>query len=185
MLYDVECVGVDREFIVKSWRLTPLLVTPSLNGEIALPDAIVGYALPWNATNAAATLESLRSGLRARFLSQPFTIAGRRFAKGAAIFRASDNGAELKSKLAACRRASRRRGESNSTARSFRKARRSANQAVALNKIAEGPDGVGCAGKQPVGGLDALRVGAPLRPTGHVGPGQFARIASTYGATTC
>jgi hypothetical protein len=101
MLYDVECVGVDREFIVKSSAVDAASVTPSLNSEIALPDAIVGYALPWNATSAAATLESLRSGLRARFLSQPFTIAGRRFAKGAAIFRASDNGAELKSKLAA------------------------------------------------------------------------------------
>jgi hypothetical protein len=72
-----------------------------LNGEIALPDSIVGYALPWNATSAAATVEALRSGLRARFLSQPFTIAGRRFTKGAAIFRASDNEADFRSKLAA------------------------------------------------------------------------------------
>ncbi len=101
MLYDVECVGVERELNVRTSAVDATSVTPSANTEIALQDAIVGYALPWNATSAAAVIESLQSGLRARFLSQPFTIAGRRFAKGAAVFRVSDNGADLKSKLAA------------------------------------------------------------------------------------
>src|SRR5215468_2345425 len=101
MLYDVECVGVDRELNVKSSAVDAASVTPSVTGEIALPDAIVGYALPWNATSAAAVIEALQSGLRARFLNQPFTIAGLRFAKGAAIFRVHDNRADLKSKLAA------------------------------------------------------------------------------------
>jgi hypothetical protein len=101
MLYDVECVGVERELNVRTSAVDAASVTPSANTEIALQDAIVGYALPWNATSAAAVIEALQSGLRARFLSQPFTIAGRRFAKGAAVFRVSDNGADLKSKLAA------------------------------------------------------------------------------------
>src|SRR5262245_36980159 len=100
MLYDVECVGVDRDLNVKSSAVDAASVATPAPSEIALPDAIVGYALPWNATSAAATLEGLRNGLRARFLSQPFSVAGRRFMRGAAIFRVSDNGAELKSKLA-------------------------------------------------------------------------------------
>lgn len=101
MLYDVECVGVERELNVKASAVDAAAVTPSVNSETALADAIVGYALPWNATSAAAAIEALHSGLRARFLSQPFTIAGRRFAKGAAVFRVSDNGGDLKSSLAA------------------------------------------------------------------------------------
>jgi len=101
MLYDVECVGVNRELNVKTSAVDAASVRPSVTGEIALPDAMVGYLLPWNATSSAATLEALQGGLRARFLSQPFAVAGRRFTKGAAIFRASDNGADLKSKLAA------------------------------------------------------------------------------------
>ncbi|HKQ76295.1 MAG TPA: M14 family metallopeptidase [Blastocatellia bacterium] len=101
MLYDVECIGVDRELNVKSSAVDAASATPSVTGELSLPDAVVGYALPWNATSSAAAIEALQGGLRARFLSQPFTIAGRKFAKGAAIFRASDNGADLKSKLAA------------------------------------------------------------------------------------
>ncbi|MGE0128485.1 MAG: M14 metallopeptidase family protein [Blastocatellales bacterium] len=101
MLYDVECVGVEREPGVKTSAVDAASVTPSAPSEIGLPDAIVGYALPWNATSASAVIEALRSGLRARFLSQPFTIAGRKFAKGAAVFRVPDNGVELRLKLAA------------------------------------------------------------------------------------
>jgi hypothetical protein len=97
MLYDVECVGVDRTLAVKSSPVD--LATAPLENS-SLPEAIVGYALPWNATSAAATIEALRSGLRARFLNQSFTIAGRKFAKGTAIFRVSDNDADLRPKLA-------------------------------------------------------------------------------------
>ncbi len=101
MLYDVECVGVDRELNVKSSAVDAASLAPAANSEIALPDAIVGYAAPWNATGATAVIEALQSGLRARFLNSPFTIAGRKFDRGAAIFRVSDNGPDLKSKLAA------------------------------------------------------------------------------------
>jgi len=97
MLYDVECVGVDRTLAVKS---SPVDLAPAPLENSSLPEAIVGYALPWNATGAAAAIEALRSGMRARFLNQPFTIAGRKFAKGTAIFRVPDNDADLRSKLA-------------------------------------------------------------------------------------
>ncbi len=100
MLYDVECVAVDRAINVKTEPVSRDEVDAPANGG-PLPDATVGYALPWNATNARAVIAALRDGLRARFLSQSFTIAGRKFDRGAAIFRASDNGADLKAKLAA------------------------------------------------------------------------------------
>ncbi len=98
MLYDVECIGVERAVNVKS---SPFDAALAANPGSSLPDAVVAYALPWNATSAAATIEALRGGLRARFLSQSFTIAGRKFAKGTAIFRVSDNGEDLRLKLGA------------------------------------------------------------------------------------
>ncbi len=112
MLYDVECVGVDRELNVKSSAFDAAPAPASallaqVGGaapETATPDlapAVVGYAAPWNATTAAMTVEALQNGLRVRFLSKDFTIAGRKFAKGAAIFRGSDNGDDLRLKLAA------------------------------------------------------------------------------------
>jgi hypothetical protein len=98
MFYDVECIGVDRAVSVKS---SPVDASLAARSDSSLPDALVGYALPWNATSAAATIEAMRSGLRARFLSQPFTLAGRKFARGTAIFRTADNADDLKTKLGA------------------------------------------------------------------------------------
>ncbi|MBI1765101.1 MAG: hypothetical protein HYR56_27125 [Acidobacteria bacterium] len=98
LLYDVECLATDRAVTAKT---TPVETTAA---PATLPDAIVGYALPWNATAAAVTLEALQTGLRARFLNATFTLAGRKFSKGTAFFRASDNGPDLatfKAKLAA------------------------------------------------------------------------------------
>jgi hypothetical protein len=107
MLYDVECIGVDRELNVKTSAVDIASVTPAARMDAATPEAaasalapaVVGYALPWNATSAAAVIEALQIGLRARFLNQSFTIAGRRFARGTAIFRVSDNSADLRLKL--------------------------------------------------------------------------------------
>ena len=100
MLYDIECVGVDRTLTVKSSPVDLAALRPAEENS-SLPEAVVGYALPWNATSAAAAIEALRSGLRARFLNQSFTIADRKFTKGTALFRVSDNDGDLRSKLAA------------------------------------------------------------------------------------
>jgi hypothetical protein len=97
MLYDVECIGVERALAVK----TEVFVDKAPGAD--LPDATIGYALPWNATSARAVIEAMQSGLRARFLAPSFTLAGRKFDRGTAFFRVSDNGgngADLKSKLA-------------------------------------------------------------------------------------
>jgi len=99
MLYNVECVAIDRVINVKTEPVSRDEVDAPVDVGM-LPDAVVGYALPWNTTNAKAVIAALRDGLRARFLSQSFTIAGRKFDRGAAIFRISDNGADLKMKLA-------------------------------------------------------------------------------------
>jgi hypothetical protein len=100
MLYDLESIPVDRAPSVRSSPVEIASITPVARADSPLPDATVGYALSWNATSAAATIEALQSGLKARFLSRPFTIAGRRFQKGAVIFRSSENPADLKLRLA-------------------------------------------------------------------------------------
>ncbi len=66
-----------------------------------LPEALVGYAIPWNATGAAVAIEALNAGLRARFLSRSFTLAGRSFPRGTVFFRTPENPADLRTRLAA------------------------------------------------------------------------------------
>lgn len=96
LLYDVECIAVNRALTGKT---TKAELTDSDAAVSSLPDAIVGYALPWNATTAATTIAALNAGLRARFLNASFTLAGRLFATGTVFFRRADNDAELKAKL--------------------------------------------------------------------------------------
>ena len=98
LLYDVECLAATNAVTAKASSIT----ADSLKAATTtLPDAVVGYALPWGATSAAAVIEALQSGLRARFLAASFTIGGRKFERGTAFFRNADNGTELKTRLAA------------------------------------------------------------------------------------
>ncbi|HMV85412.1 MAG TPA: M14 family metallopeptidase [Blastocatellia bacterium] len=97
MLYDVECLAATTAINAKASAVSLDL----LKTAVTLPDATVGYALPWNATSAAAVIEALQSGLRVRFLKEPFTIGGRKFERGTAFLRLSENGAELKARLSA------------------------------------------------------------------------------------
>jgi hypothetical protein len=97
-LYDVECLASERPVTVKT---APVEAAPAAVNLAAQTDALVGYALPWNATAAATVLEGMQAGLRPRFLNASFTLAGRNFSKGTAFFRSSDNGPDLKAKLAA------------------------------------------------------------------------------------
>ncbi len=98
LLYDVECLAAASAITVKSSPIT----AESLKAAAAnLPDAVVGYALPWGATSAAAVIEALQNGLQARFLASSFAIGGRKFERGTVFFRNADNGADLKTRLAA------------------------------------------------------------------------------------
>jgi len=95
MLYDVDCIAVDKPIPTKS-SLAEMTATNR-----ALPEAVVGYLLPWNATAAAAVIEALNQGMSVRFLRASFTVGGRKFDKGTAIFRKSDNAADFATKLSA------------------------------------------------------------------------------------
>ena len=66
----------------------------------ALPEALVGYLVPWGTNGAAAVAEALREGIRVRAAGAEFTLAGRRFGVGTAIVRASENGPDLRQRLA-------------------------------------------------------------------------------------
>ncbi len=101
MLYDIECIASANPITVRASQIDLSAVTPKSSSNSAPADPLVGYALSWSATTAAATIEALREGLNARFLSESFTIAGRRFEKGTVVFRASENMLDWKTKLAA------------------------------------------------------------------------------------
>jgi hypothetical protein len=98
LLYDVECLAATSAVSAKA---SPVSAESLKAAPAVLPDAIVGYALPWGATSAMAVIEALNSGLQARFLASSFTIGGRKFERGTAFFRNADNGTGLKTKLAA------------------------------------------------------------------------------------
>ncbi|MYC88463.1 MAG: hypothetical protein F4X22_09545 [Gemmatimonadales bacterium] len=66
----------------------------------ALPEALVGYLVPWGTNGAAAVAEALREGLRVRAAGAEFTLDGRRFGVGTAILRSAENGPDLRQRLA-------------------------------------------------------------------------------------
>ena len=66
----------------------------------ALPEALVGYLIPWGTNGAAAVVEALREGIRIRAAGAEFTLDGRRFGVGTAIVRAAENDPGLPGRLA-------------------------------------------------------------------------------------
>ncbi|WP_420463625.1 M14 family zinc carboxypeptidase [Candidatus Palauibacter sp.] len=65
-----------------------------------LPEALVGYLIPWGTNGAAAVTEALREGIRIRAAGAEFTLDGRRFGVGTAIVRAAENGPDARERLA-------------------------------------------------------------------------------------
>ena len=65
-----------------------------------LPEALVGYLVPWGTNGAAAVTEALREGLRVRAAGAEFTLGGRRHGVGTAILRVAENGPDLSQRLA-------------------------------------------------------------------------------------
>lgn len=96
LLWDVEAIAAPTPVTAKS---SPL-VADSAPASVGLPDAKVGYLLPWNATTARAVAEAQQAGVKVRFSPGAFTLAGRRFAGGTAIVRVSDNPEGLRPRLA-------------------------------------------------------------------------------------
>ncbi|WP_419162432.1 M14 family zinc carboxypeptidase [Candidatus Palauibacter sp.] len=65
-----------------------------------LPEALVGYLIPWGTNGAAAVAEALREGIRVRAAGAAFTLDGRGYGVGTAIVRAGENGPDLRRRLA-------------------------------------------------------------------------------------
>jgi Zinc carboxypeptidase len=97
LFYDVEAVAADRPLAA---RATPV-ADGAASQAPALPAAKVAYLLPWGVGTAAAVVEGLSSGLRIRTADRTFTFAGREYPAGAAIVRVSDNGPDLRERIAA------------------------------------------------------------------------------------
>ncbi|MXX34327.1 MAG: hypothetical protein F4Z50_06160 [Gemmatimonadetes bacterium] len=65
-----------------------------------VPEAVVGYLIPWGTNGAAAVAEALREGVRVRAAGAEFTLDGRGYGVGTAIVRVAENGPELRGTLA-------------------------------------------------------------------------------------
>ncbi|MBA3948743.1 MAG: hypothetical protein H0X44_02225, partial [Acidobacteria bacterium] len=57
--------------------------------------------MPWGLGTAAAVVEALQAGLRVQTMDREFTVGGRQYPIGTALFRTSNNGADLATTLAA------------------------------------------------------------------------------------
>ncbi|WP_419950050.1 M14 family zinc carboxypeptidase [Candidatus Palauibacter sp.] len=112
LLWDVEAIETSATG-ARGARITPedAAARPEVSGAngadqpagepvAALPEALVGYLVPWGTNGAAAVAEALREGLRVRAAGAEFTLAGRRFGVGTAIVRAAENGPDLRQRLA-------------------------------------------------------------------------------------
>ena len=97
-LYDLEVISVDRPVQPRATRLTremaPAPAAP-------LPAARVGYLVPWGLGAAEAVVEALQAGLRVQTMDRPFTVGGTQYPLGTALFRVSNNPADLATKLGA------------------------------------------------------------------------------------
>jgi hypothetical protein len=71
-------------------KTTPV-VPGQMHPDTPLPAAKVAYILPWSSGAAATIGDALRAGIKVHQASEPFTVAGRRFAAGAAIVRVAGN----------------------------------------------------------------------------------------------
>jgi hypothetical protein len=65
-----------------------------------LPEARVGYLMPWGTATASAAVEAMREGLRVRASGESFTLGGREYGVGTAILRVAENDANLRTTLA-------------------------------------------------------------------------------------
>ncbi|GMV06638.1 MAG: peptidase M14 [Gemmatimonadota bacterium] len=97
LLWDVELLASDRP---TGAQVISLNDTRQLRDAMSLPDARVGYLLPWGTAAAATVAEALRAGIVVRSAGGDFELGGARYAVGTAIVRTSDNGPDLGRRLA-------------------------------------------------------------------------------------
>ena len=97
-LYDLEVISVDRPVQPRATRLTGEM-TPA--PAAPLPAARVGYLMPWGLGTAEAVVEALQAGLRVQTMDRAFTVGGTQYPVGTALFRVSNNPADLATTLGA------------------------------------------------------------------------------------
>ncbi|HSW28518.1 MAG TPA: M14 family zinc carboxypeptidase [Longimicrobiales bacterium] len=98
LLWDVELLLALRP---TGASVEPMRGTRALRDAMSLPEAEVGYLIPWSSNGAAAVAEVLRSGIRVRTSGGKFVLQGRSFGVGTALVRTSENDANLARRLAA------------------------------------------------------------------------------------
>ena len=96
LLWDVEAI----ETSTTGARGQAVTGVATLEAPPALPEAVVGYLVPWGTNAAAAVVEALREGIRVRAAGAEFTLGGRRYGTGTAIVRVAENGPDLRQRLA-------------------------------------------------------------------------------------
>lgn len=96
LLWDVEVLVADDATGAAGAAVTGTPPTPSAT---MLPEAVVGYLLPWGTSTAEAVVEALREGIRIRAAGEPFTLGGRSYPTGTAIVRVAENGPDLRAEL--------------------------------------------------------------------------------------
>ncbi len=95
LLWDVEAI----ETAATGARGEPVTTVATLEAPAALPEALVGYLIPWGTNAAATVVEALREGLRVRAAGAEFTLDGRRYGTGTAIVRVAENGPDMPARL--------------------------------------------------------------------------------------
>jgi len=96
LLWDVEAISVGEPVEAAS---TPVEADPAMDSPASLPDARVGYLLPWSSGTAAAAVEALREGLTLRIGTGSFVMEGRDFPVGTVIVRTAENPDDLPATL--------------------------------------------------------------------------------------
>jgi hypothetical protein len=97
LLWDVEVLVANAPTGVAGPTVTEV-ATPT---GAALPEAVVGYLMPWGTTTAAAVVDALREGIRIRAAGEGFTLGGREYGVGTAIVRVAENDSDLGERLGA------------------------------------------------------------------------------------
>ena len=99
MLYDVELVTSPAPVTV---RATPVPMTyEAAPPARSFAQSRVAYVMPWGTAAAALTADALRQGIRMHSVGGAFTLNGRRFPLGTAVFRVAGNPADLHARLTA------------------------------------------------------------------------------------
>lgn len=93
LLWDVEVITSASPIATRATMLPRELDPPA--GARALPRGKVGYLMPWGAAAAALAADALQQGLRLHSVGGPFTLSGREYPIGTAVFRTADNPPDL------------------------------------------------------------------------------------------